>query len=292
MTNTRNNLLSASALILTAVIWGSTFFISKICLSNVNAITLISYRFLLSAAVTLLIILVWRKNPWQNFRYGLLLGSVLLLSYLGQTIGLSYVTASSSGFITGLFVVLVPILGYVFWREKLSIINLVAILLALVGLWIINGGIASFTYGDLLTFGGALAYSFYVLLVDKMIKNDIDPWVLNFQQFLTIGVAALLLAILLHAPLTVHSHLSWYIIIYLGLFAGVIAFGFQLGAQRYISPVKVSLILSLEPVSAAIFAWTIGGEHIELSKALGGMIMIVAIITSQISDFVAEKSGK
>lgn len=285
-------LVSTLGLILTGIVWGSTFFIVKRCITEVDPIALSGYRYLISAIIIFFGLIVFKKNPFANWRHGLILGVILLLSYLGQVVGLKYIPASSSAFITGLFIVLVPLLNFIFWREKLSIFSGIAIITALIGLWIVTGGIGDFEFGEFLTLAGSVFYALYVLYVDKMMKNEVNPWVIMFQQFLVTGIASFILAFVLHTPLTLGSMANFYAILYLAIFASILAFGIQLTAQKYLPPVKVSLLLSLEPVFGAVFAWTLGGETFSEHQAIGGLFILSAIIFSELQILKFPKKGK
>lgn len=272
-------------MILVGIIWGSTFFINKKCLLETNAIILTCYRFLISAVIIFIGLLFYKKNPFANLRQGIVFGLILLFSYLTQLYGLVYISASSSGFIVGLFIVFVPLLDFIFWRKKISLVTSLAVIVALIGLWILAGAEPNFGLGEFLTLTSSLFYALYVLLVDKTMKKNADLWVLNFQQFFTIGVGAVIIAFLMHLPFNKLSLETFSFIVYLAIVASVFAFAVQLMAQKHLSPVKISLLLLLEPVFAAIFAWTIGGEVFNMQKAIGGLFIVSAILFSELPIF-------
>jgi drug/metabolite transporter (DMT)-like permease len=282
----------ALGMLITSIIWGSTFFISKDCLNDVSAISLVGYRSLFTAIIIAVGLLFTTKSFFSFWKEGLLLGVVLLVSYLGQTVGLNYVTASNSGFITGLFVVLVPLLNFAIWKERLALNSLIAVVIAAVGMWMITGGIHKFSYGDWITFAGATSFALYVLLADKVLKKGADPWVLNFQQFLVISVISFVLALFFHSPVSIGSWKAFYQIVYLAVFAGVIAYGLQLMAQQHLPPLDTTLLMALEPVFGAIFAWTIGGEAFTLEQGIGGLFIVSAIIFSEIPIFNLRENGE
>lgn len=274
-----------------AAIWGSTFFIVKDSLKEIDAVTLVAFRFLISAFVMLIILVLMGKKLFANFRQGAALGILVLLLFIPQTIGLNYTTASNSGFITGLFIIFLPFFSFVFYRVRPGLIKIISVAVALCGLWLLTGGLKHINIGDVLTLLAAVTYALHILLADKYIKGKADPYILSFQQFLVVGALSLVLAIFMKAPLNFRSTNSALIVIFLALFPGVSAFLIQLVAQRHTSPLKVGLIFTMEPVFAAIFAWTLGGEKFIAGQAIGGALIVLAMILSElpVMDYIKRK---
>jgi drug/metabolite transporter (DMT)-like permease len=274
--------LSTVGLFYTAAIWGSTFFIVKKSLLNIDPIMLVGYRFIL-AAVLLGLILRFRKRViLSHLKEGAILGFFIWLLYLTQTIGLSITSAANSGLITGLFVAFVPIFSIIGLKKAPSATGLLAIIISLVGLWMLTGGIGQMNAGDFLTLLAAMAYAIHILLADRFIRRGLDPYVLNFHQFLFVGTASLLCGAALDTPFSVGNAEVIWIIVFLAIFPTLSAFVIQLVAQKYTPPVKVSLILAFEPVFAALFAWTLGQEQFSLHKAMGGFLIFLALIISSL----------
>lgn len=273
----KKTLLADIGLFYAAAIWGSTFFLVKNSLDNIDPVTLVAYRFLL--ATLFMLPFVFRKKVFQNFKNGFFLGFLLWLLYIPQTIGLKYTTASNSGFITGLFVVFVPIFSFFMFKKNVSRQKTVSVIIAAVGLWFLTGGLKTLNMGDLLTLIAAVTYALHIIFADKYMK-DSDPYVLNFQQILTVGILSFITAILFRLPLNIGNTLP--VILFLTLFPTLSAFLIQLIAQKFTSAIKVAMIFSLEPVFAAIFAWTIGGEKFIFTSAIGGLLIVIAMVISEI----------
>jgi len=275
-------LLADAGLLYAAAIWGATFFMVKDALDHVSPLGLLGYRFLAAALLMLPILAVQKKQPFQGVTGGLVLGGFLWLIYVPQTVGLMYTTASNSGFITGLFIVFVPLFSFMFLKKLPSGIRLVAVLLALAGLWVLTGGLHDVNRGDVMTLLAAMGYAAHILLADRYMKRGADPVVLSFQQFLVLGALSMVTAPLAGVSLTVRdSSVSW-VILFLAIFPTITAFLIQLVAQRFTTPVKVALIFSMEPVFAAVFAWTLGGEPFVAHRALGGVMIVCAMILSEL----------
>lgn len=275
--------LSSAGLLINTAIWGSTFFIVKDMLNSINPITLVAYRFSIAAAIFAGFIFLKREKFWFQFKHGFILGFLLWVEYTFQTIGLKYTTASSSGFITGLFMIFVPIFGFLFFAKKLTFMQIVALIVAFIGLWFLTGGLKSINYGDLLTLVTAIGSAFYILVVDKFAREGKNVFILNFQQFFTVVLLSLLTMLIFHLPISIEEPKALVSIIYLGIFANAITYGLQFLCQKNLKPFTASLLLSMEPVFAALFAWTIGNETFILIKAIGGLFIMISIIISEIT---------
>jgi drug/metabolite transporter (DMT)-like permease len=278
----RKTLLADLGLFYAAFIWGSTFIIVKSSVESFSPVLLVGLRFTLAAIFMLFPILILKKKLFSNIKQGLILGFFLWLLYISQTIGLKYTSASNSGFITGLFILFVPILGFLFFRIHPRINKLIAVIVSLIGLWILTGGIVNMNLGDLLTLLTAFAYAMQLLFADRLSKRNMDPYTLNFQQFLVTGVLSLVISIFQGFSFSVDNSKVLFSIIFLAIFPTFSAFLIQLKAQKFTSPTKVALIFALEPVFAAIFAWTFGNEEFIWTKAVGGLLIFLGMILSEI----------
>ncbi len=269
-------------LLISTSIWGSTFFIIKDTVSSINPVTLVAYRFALAALIYACIVLIKKENLWAHAKHGFVLGVFVWIIYLSQTLGLQYTTASNSGFITGLFIVFVPLFNLLFFGRKAKAIQLVALSIALVGLWFLTGGLKTINPGDLLTLVSAIVISLNILFIDKFVKEKKSVAVLGFQQFLTTAVLSFITAIIFHLPLVITNSNSIFPIIYLAVFGSAIAQGLQLFCQKHLQALTSSLLLSTEPVFAALFAWTLGNELFIPAKAVGGVFILLAILMSEL----------
>lgn len=274
--------LADLGLLYCAAVWGSTFYLVKDALGAVDPNAMVAYRFLL-AALVLAPFALTKAKPWRLMKESLILALLLAALYLSQTIGLGLTTASNSGFITGLFVVFVPLFLLVFFGKPPTAVQWASSGLALVGLWLLTGGAASFNRGDALTLVSAMTYAGHLLATDHYVKADADPILLAFHQFWMTGLIALAATAGLGAPFGVAGGKAWGVIVFLAVVPTVSAFYIQMLAQRKVAPVKASLIFSLEPVFAALFAWTLGGEVFVPARAAGGLLIVVAMVAGELS---------
>lgn len=277
----RKIVLAHFAIIIAILIWGSTYFVIKDSLSGIHPVTLVFYRFLIATVIMGSILLLLKKNPFVKMHRGLNLGLILWLLYIPQTIGLVYVSASNSGFITSLYIIIIPIVTAIIYKTKITKQRIVSVIVAVTGLYIITGGIGQIGLGDSITALAAFAIAGQYLLVDYYLKQRAEALILCFQQFLILTITTFITVLLMHAPLTITGTNPFYEMLYLAAFPSVIAYILQTASQKYISPMTVSIFGVLEPISAAFFAWTLGGEKLMPTKALGGAIIICAILIAE-----------
>ncbi|SYZ74726.1 Drug/metabolite transporter (DMT) superfamily permease [Candidatus Zixiibacteriota bacterium] len=276
----KSALLADLGLFYAAAIWGSTFFLVKYALSGIDPVIMVGYRFLLAGGILAVYLLIRRQNLLLDLKKGLFLAIILWSLYIPQTIGLKYTTASNSGFITGLFVAFVPIFMKTLFRKSPTVMEIIASVVALAGLWILTGGMKEINTGDLLTLIAAMTYALHLLLSDKYMKQQIEPLRLACQQFLIVGLLSLVTALIFRLPFGITTTAALNITIFLALFPTMTAFVIQLLAQKITSPLRVSLIFALEPVFAGLFAWTLGGEIVQLHGLIGGLLIFAALILS------------
>lgn len=275
-------ILADVGLLSVVFLWGSSFVVTKNSLDSVNAVALVAYRFLLSAILLGIFLVLRKEKLFQDFRQGILLGLILFAFYIPQTLGLNYTSASNSGFITGMLVIFVPVFAFLLFKKRPTLLNIITVGIAITGLWILTGGIQKFNAGDTLTLITACAGALHILVADKYAKNTAQPLTLHFQQLLTVGLLSVLACVVFRLPFNVDSQYAINSIIYLAITSSLYGYGMQMLAQKHTSPVSVSLIFTLEPVFAALFAWTIGGEQFQWIKVIGGSLIVLSTITQEI----------
>ncbi len=272
--------LADSGLVYAAAIWGATFILVKSALSGIDPIIMVGYRFLLAGGILLIFVLATGRSLRPHLGRSLFLAIFLWLLYVPQTLGLKYTTASNSGFITGLFVIFIPLFLLTIFRRRPTVMESVASLISLGGLWVLTGGMTDINLGDVLTLVTAMAYALHLLFADKYMKTGVDAYVFSCQQFLMVGILALLTGLVFDLPFGITTWSAGVIVLFLALFPTLSAFVIQMLAQKIVSPIRVSLIFALEPVFAAVFAWTLGGEQFITHRALGGLLIFTALLLS------------
>ncbi len=282
------------ALVLVTLLWGATFLLVQDALADISPGRFLVLRCALSALVLLPIALVQRPRKgerglgdWRTWRDGALLGLALLVGYGTQTAGLLWTTTATSAFLTGLAVVLVPILGFVFLRERLSLWTWAGVLLAALGLGALTlkGGVG-LGPGELLTLGTALAFAVHIRITGLAAPRTL-PIALTAAQ-LAVAVCLAFFALPLDgwiasqgaatpAPGPLFAPLSaraWWALVVCGVFGSGVAFLVQSWAQKRLPPTRVGMLFALEPVFAAIVAWIWGGETFGV-RGVAGMALIL-----------------
>ncbi len=269
-------------LIYAAAIWGATFYMVKNAVESIDPIALVGYRFFIAALILGAGLIVAKKKIFENFKAGAVLGVLLWFLYIPQTVGLKYTSAANSGFITGTFIMFVPILVFFFHKKLPSINRLFSILLVIAGLWILTGGMSSINIGDILTLFCAVGYATHLFVSDIYMKKGLNPYIVTFQQFLVTGILSFITLLLTGGSFKAGNISVVNAIFFLALFPSLSAFIIQLWAQKFTSPLKVSIIFSLEPVFGALFSWTLGNEEFIAVRALGGIIIVAAMIIAEL----------
>lgn len=287
----RQKLFSDLGLFYCAAIWGSTFIVTKGALDDVDPVVMVGIRFIISAALLLPWVLR-RARKTRHMREGFFLSLFLATLYLTQTTGLLYTSASNSGFITGLFIIFIPVFMYLFRRERPTWLQGASAALALAGMWLLTGGVSGFNLGDALTLVAAAAYSVHLIVTDKYVKAEADTVLLAFHQFWMVSALSFGIALLRGSSLAVASANGWGVILFLAVFPTLTAFFIQMLAQRHSEPFKVGIIFTLEPVFAAVFAWTWGGEEFVPVKAAGGLLIVSGMIIGELSKFNFKRAVK
>ncbi|EKD50859.1 MAG: drug/metabolite transporter (DMT) superfamily permease, partial [uncultured bacterium] len=280
------------ALICMTVIWGSTFFVVKDQLRFIDPVTMVFYRFA-AASLILGLYLFFRRIPlFHNWRRGLIVGFWLWVIYVAQNIGMLYTTASNSGFITALNIVFVPILSLMMFRHMPSKTRILASCVSVTGMWLLTGGLHGMNCGDVITLFSALACAFYVLYSDKYLKQGMSPVVLCFQSLFVVFVLSFVWMVVLQRPFELNPSRTLGALLYLTLVATVLAFTVNLYVQKISTPMRVTLIYASEPVFAALFACYFLGESLNRVQWLGGGLIVLAMMLSELKRPVLKMMGR
>lgn len=284
----KSNLL----LLLTAVIWGFAFVAQRAGMEYIGPFTFNTARFAIGgiSIIPLLIINQRKKIGKEKFLPlndkifligGLSAGTVLFLGATFQQGGLVYTDAGKAGFITGFYVILVPILG-LFIKQKTSLLTWLGAIVAIIGLYFLSVNETFETnLGDILVLIGAFFWAIQILVIG-FYSTKVDPFLLAFSQFLVCAILSFITAIF-SETIILHNIYSAYIpILYAGLFSVGIAFTIQVVAQREANPANAAIIMSLEAVFAVIGGWLILNESIDIRGLIGCILMFVGMILSQL----------
>lgn len=270
-------------LIITVLVWGTTFALMKDALEGIHPFNFIFLRF--SLATVVLALVNWRHLSKMNLRLlklGFYLGLALTAGFVFQVSGLAYTTASKAGFITGLSVLIVPIITIIVSKKLPSIPILIGVGLAMVGLLLLSyDGQWVFNYGDVLVFFCALGFGVHIFLVGEFVQNQ-NPALLTMIQ---IGVVAVIAGCL--AGIKGELHFSyppkiWWGIIYMAVVATGMTFFIQNWAQQFTSAVRTAIIFSMEPVFALMFAVILLAEPVTPQGLWGGGLIITGMLFAEV----------
>jgi len=279
----RASITADLALLAVAAIWGFTFTAVKQALAAADPFPFLAVRFALAAAVLLLVFprRVVRVSP-RGLGLAALIGLWLTAGYALQTTGLLHTTPSKSAFITGLSVVLVPILSFAASRVRPHPGSLAGVLLAAAGLYLLTAPSAGgMSVGDLLTLGCAAAFALHIVTIERVAPHH-DPVPLAFWQIVTTAVACG--SITLASPERQLALTPWTLaaLLITGILATAAAFLVQTWAQRRTSATHVAVIFTAEPVFAALFSWLVQHEALGPGKLLGGALIVVGMLAAQV----------
>lgn len=276
------------SLIGVALIWGTTFVLVKQALADVSTLLFLTIRFALASAALALIFHKRFRGPnlSHSLRAGLLAGACLFTGYVLQTFGLKYTTASKTGFITGLYIPLVPLFGSLVYKKAPRLAEILGVLAAFTGmaLMTVQRDLLEINSGDLLVAGCAVAYAFHILVLGKF-AGSADTGVLTVTQIATgmlIGSATCWWA---EPPHIKWSTAVWVALGVTSLLATALAFSVQTWAQQYSSPTRTALIFSMEPVFAWATSYLVAGEVLSRRGTVGAALILAGILLVELKPF-------
>lgn len=289
----KKHLHSSALLLLATIIWGSAFISQSVGMDHIGPFTFQAIRCFLAVIGLLPVIAIRDKFQIKNrsflkgwcdpqlWKAGLLCGIPLFLACNLQQVGLVDTDAGKAGFLTAMYIVIVPVIG-IFLKKKTSVLIPFSIVLAVIGLYCLSCvGVTQINTGDILTLGCAFMFAVQITFVDKF-AGAVDPLQLNAVQAL---VCSLLSAIPMFVYETPTANGIWQAALPLahtGFLSMGAAYALQIIGQRNLEPTTASLIMSLESVFAAIFAAAILGEVMTKWELLGCVLVFAAVILSQI----------
>ena len=273
-------LLALASLVLMAMLWGSTFFSMKALVGRLPVADMLAVRFVIAASV----VGVLARRHWRMSRrtlaQGVVIGVIYGVAQLVQTYGLARTSASMSGFITGLYVVVTPFLAARLLRERIPRATWVAVVLATAGLAVLSLDAGSLTLragtGELLTLLCAVLYAGHIVAVDRYSSPAVALQLTNVEL---VVVAAICLVAGAPGGVTLpHTGSQWIWMIYLAVIAGAVPIFLQIWAQSYVESTTAAVIMAGEPVWAATFAVLFGGEVLSWRMVTGGAAMVGAMV--------------
>nr|WP_280925404.1 DMT family transporter [Shewanella holmiensis] len=275
-------------LLLTAAVWGFGFVAQSMGMDHLSPFMFNGLRFLIGAIS--LLPLLWyfanKKTLLVGNQKSLLLasisaGSVLFFAASLQQVGLQFTSAANAGFITGLYIVIVPVLGLIL-KHQTGVNTWVGCAIAVVGLYFLSiKDDMSIGYGDLLQLIGAFFWAIHILIIDHFAKKH-SPILLSHLQFIFCGLLSIAVSLIIETTVVGNIGLAWAALAYSGIVSVGVGYTLQVVAQKNAHPAHVAIILSLETVFAAVGGILLLGETLEPRALLGCSLMLAGILVSQI----------
>lgn len=270
-------ILAPWALLAVAAVWGISFVWMKDILDQQDVFSFLFCRFILAATIMVLSRPKLFRNLNRNLIFkGMFAGLALGTGYIFQTLGLDRTTPAITGFVTGLYVVLTPLIALIVFGDRITKVAWFYISLATIGLGVLSISGWKVGIGELLVLISALMFAIHIILLSRWSKG-LDPFLLTFVQLFTCAIVA-------GVP-TVFSgftpppdNQTWGVVLFTAIFATFIAFIVQTWSQARISAVKVAVILTTEVVFAALFSVALGFEPLTIRIVLGGSLILTAMI--------------
>lgn len=294
-------------LLIAAMIWGFAFVAQDVAAEIIEPFTLNGVRFIIGSLALVPVILVMSKKTGRPvlektkedrkvlLKAGILCGVFLCIAANIQQFGIAIyppeaASSGRSGFITALYVVMVPIFG-VFLKKKIGINVWISVALATVGMYLLcfSNGAGGVYLGDIIVLCCAVGFTFQIMSIDKY-GDRVDGVKLSCIQFFVCGILSLILMLIFETPEISGILSTWKQIIFLGVFSSGVAYTFQIiGQQSLKNPTVASIIMSLESVFAAIGGVLLLQQTMSLKEIIGCVIMFAAIILSQLPTKAANK---
>ncbi len=281
------------ALVSVAVSWGATFIIVQDAIKDVPVFSFLFMRFFLSFLLMALFSIKYIKElSLPLIKAALFLGTLFFLGYASQTYALVTLKSSIVAFITGLNVIIVPIVVYLLFRQKVLFSSLIGAIIAAIGLWMLTGAenILDINRGEIYALACATFFAVHIVYTAKLSK-EYSVFLLVTVQLFVVSILALFASIFFD-PYVLPKNFSPNLILALVttvIFATVYALFVQTYMQQFTTPAKAAIIFTMEPVSAAIFSYYYAGETLNILQIAGGALMISAMLISEIGSYYKRK---
>lgn len=284
---TRKEWIADGILTLTALIWGTGFVVMKNTLSSVPPAAIIAIRYTIAAALTAVLFHKHLKGIARaDVARGALVGLLLALAYIVQTIGLAYTTAGKNAFLTTVYVLLVPFASWLIFRQKLSRSNFIAaaLMLAGIGCLSLDGESGGLNIGDLLTLLCGVFYAAHIMAVERC-QRKTNTYALIVLQFAFAAAFAAVYHLLFERGLPMSMHMDTVgSLLYLSVFSTTIAMSLQNIGQSMAPASHASILLSLESVFGALASCIFLGEAVTPRMLLGFAVIFAALVVNSLRE--------
>jgi drug/metabolite transporter (DMT)-like permease len=279
------------AMVAVTAVWGSTFVLVRDAVAQVPPFAFIAYRFLAAALLLAAIRPRLAAVGAPELAAGAVAGLALFAGYGFQTVGLQYTTASNAGFITGLSVVLTPLLAGLLLRQSPGRWPVAGALLATVGLGLLSLQALEVRRGDALVLGCAVAFATHILLLGRYAPR-LSTYRLAIVQMATAGLCGLVWAGVAGDLVVPGTAEVWIALAITSVAASAAAFLIQTRAQREVSPTRTAVIFTMEPVFAGLFGFLLAGERLSARGWLGAGLILAGMLVAELGGRLPAAPGQ
>ena len=278
--------LRADLLLLSvAIAWGVTFLMVQDAINTTPVYAFLFFRFALASVLMFVIAYKFLNQiNKKTIVYGVVLGIFLFSAFATQTFALTYTKSSIVAFITGLNVICVPFLAYFFFKEHISKNVLLATLVAVFGLYLLTmSGVLTIGSGEFLTLICAILFALQIIFTGKFSK-EVNVFLLVLFQLITVTILSLIFSLSLDSVTfnLDYNYAFFKAVIITAVFATVYAFLIQTYMQQFTTATKTAIIFTMEPVSAAVFAYFMIAETLTYIQLLGAVLIILATLIAEL----------
>mgnify|MGYP005973051099 FL=1 len=289
------NFKGSIMLLITSIIWGTAFVAQSEGMNYVEPFTYNAMRTLLGGVVLIPVMILFRFSDKRNGKEksscslkntvigGICCGIALFIASSFQQAGIAHTTAGKAGFVTALYIVIVPMIG-IFLHKKMPLRMWLFIAIALAGFWLLcikqDIGISS---GDLLVFLGAIFFAVHITVIDYFNKKNTDGVLMSCIQFFTAGLLMLICMFIFEKPTIPNIMGAGGTILYAGILSCGVAYTLQILGQKHTNPTLATMLMSLESVFAALSGWLILGERLSIKEFIGCVLIFAAVILAQLA---------
>lgn len=274
---------SKYAFFLMAVLWGASYAIQKPLLDSINPVVFTFWNFFLSGIIFFIYALVKKIPLTYRWREGLILGFFLCGMEILEMVGLKLTSSANTVFLTNLGMLIIPYVGWLFFKNKIKMENGIAIAIATVGMYLLVGGVHGFSLGDGILLMSALASAFYFIYSERFeAERSRHITTLCVQQFFVISVVCLIWAMFAGTSFVVTPAIRIELLWQVALFTTIPYVIIQWASRYADEMIAVVYDGVVEPLTGAILAWVIFLEATSVTKVIGGMLMILAFMFAAI----------
>ncbi len=270
-------------LLMITIFWGASYILTKIGLETLEAFNLIALRFIIAFGISAI---VFKKQVFKTdvrtIKYALILSIILFGVFISMTFGLKYTSASNAGFLISLSVVLIPVISFIFLKQKIDKKVIGGVCLALIGIALLTLNTElRLSSGDILCILCALLFATHIV-VTSIFTQKVDSIALGVLQLGFVGIFSVVFSMLIETVKLPSNTTSWFVVLSLSILCTAVGYIVQTTAQQYTSATHTGLILSLEPVFSAVFAYVFLGEILTKKGYVGAVILLLSVLIAEL----------